>query len=452
MACGSCGHRLSQWAGRCPSCGAWGTVAEVAPERARPVRAAAAPVALGGDQPDASRLGTGFEGVDRVLGGGVVPGSVVLLAGEPGIGKSTLLLQIAARAAATGRRSLYASGEESRGQVAARARRLGLPGDAVAFVGGRELPDVVAAAEDFRPDLLVVDSIQALRDPASASLPGGTAQVRACGDALVGLAKATGTAVVLAGQVTKDGEIAGPRTLEHAVDVVCSFDGDARTGLRILCGGKNRFGPEGEVAWFEMGPAGLTEVDPAALLAPADGEPGAAVALVAAGRRALAVEVQALVTPTEGPPRRSASGLDPRRFGLVAAVVDRAIGMGLGRRELYGASAGGLRVDDPGADLAMAAALASAASGAPPPPGAAFVGEVSLTGAVRPVANLPSRVAAAASVGMRTVYAPPGARGVDGVRVVPVRRLSDALEWRSRPGSRRRAGGTLKPASAEMGL
>ena len=413
------------------------------PGRGRP---RTTPAALGDEVPEERRLGTGFEAIDRVLGGGLVPGSVVLLAGEPGIGKSTLLLQIAGRASIAGRRSLYASGEESRAQVAGRARRLGLPAEAIAFVTGRDLPDVVAAAEDLRPDLLVVDSIQAIRDPDSASLPGGAAQVRACGDALVGLAKANGTAVLLAGQVTKDGDIAGPRTLEHAVDVVCSFDGDPRTGLRILSGGKNRFGPEGEVAWFEMGPEGLTEVDPGTLLAPAGGEPGAAVALVAAGRRALAVEVQALASPAEGPPRRSVSGLDARRFGLVAAVLDRVSRSGLARRELYGASAGGLRVEDPGADLAIAAALASAASGVPPPADAAFVGEVSLTGGVRPVAALGSRLAAAAAAGVRTVYGPPGAGPVPGVRVVAVRRLEEALGWAS---PRAPAGATV---SGEMGL
>src|SRR5918999_1369243 len=252
---GACGHRVSQWAGRCPSCGGWGTIAEVK----------ASPVPRSGAEP-------------------------VLLAGEPGIGKSTLLLQLVARVAANGTTCLYASGEESRGQVAARAGRLAVPPDASSFIPGRDVHGVMDAAAAVRPGLLVVDSIQAIRDSDSSSLPGGPAQVRACADALIGLAKDQRTAVILAGQVTKDGDIAGPRTLEHAVDVVCSFDGDARTGLRVLTGGKNRFGPEGEVAWFEIGPAGLREVDPAEILAPADGEPGAATALVMAGRRALAVE------------------------------------------------------------------------------------------------------------------------------------------------------------------
>jgi DNA repair protein RadA/Sms len=441
LECGACGHRVSQWAGRCPSCGGWGTIAEVKAVPTPRSGAMPLPLALEPEEPD-RRLATGFAGVDRVLGGGLVPGSVVLLAGEPGIGKSTLLLQLAARVAGAGRTCLYASGEESRGQVAGRADRLGIPAEAASFISGRDVHDVMDAAAAVRPGLLMVDSIQAIRDPDSTSLPGGPAQVRACADRLVGLAKDQGTAVILAGQVTKDGDVAGPRTLEHAVDVVCSFDGDARTGLRVLTGGKNRFGPEGEVAWFEMGTGGLQEVDPAEVLAPGDGEPGAATALVMAGRRALAVEIQALTSFAEGPPRRHVSGLDPRRFGLVAAVVDRAAGLRLSRSELYGSAAGGLRLDDPGADLAMAAALASAASGTAPPSGSAFVGEVGLTGAVRPAANLPARLAAAAAAGVRSVYFAGRAEAPRGLRVVRVRRLGEALGWLGpggRPNGRRAA-------------
>lgn len=391
-----------------------------------------APLVLEREEPD-RRLRTGFGGVDRVLGGGLVPGSVVLLAGEPGVGKSTLLLQMVAALAARGASCLYASGEESRGQVAGRAGRLGLPPGAASFVPGRELSDVVDATRIVRSAVLVVDSIQSIRDRASASLPGGTAQVRTCADVLVGLAKEEGIAVVLAGQVTKDGDLAGPRTLEHAVDVVCSFEGDHRTGLRILAGGKNRFGPEGEVAWFRMGARGLEEVDPVGLLGSAENEAGAATALVSAGRRALAVEIQALTAYTEGPPRRHVSGLDPRRFGLVAAVVDRATGLRLARSELYGTAAGGMRIDDPGADLAVAAALASAAAGVAPPPGAAFVGEVGLTGALRPVPNLPARLAAAAAGGVTSVVCAGQADPPRGVRLVIVRRLPEALRW-IRPG------------------
>ena len=394
--------------------------------RAAPGGARAATILATGDDPD-ERMGTGFEGVDRVLGGGLVPGSVTLVAGEPGIGKSTLLLQIADRVAGDGRRVLVASGEESHGQVAARARRLGLHRD-LAYVPGRELPQVVASAREERPAVLVVDSIQSIRDPDHTSLPGGPTQVRLCADALVGLAKEDGIAVVLAGQVTKDGEVAGPRTLEHAVDAVCSFDGDQRTGLRVLAGGKNRFGPEGELAWFEMRPDGLAEADPSDLLTSREREAGAAVGLLSAGRRAVAVEVQALVGHEGGPPRRHVSGVDPRRFGLVAAVVDRVTGLRVGRTELYGASAGGLRIDDPGCDLAIAAALASAATGTPPPAGSAFIGEVSLTGAVRSVPNPGPRLVAARAAGIARVFAPGGMKGSN-PQVRAVTHVYDALTW-----------------------
>jgi len=375
------------------------------------------------------RVGTGFAGLDRVLGGGLVPSSVVLLAGEPGIGKSTLLLHVMANLSVAGFTCLLASGEESRAQVSVRVRRLGLDGQRLSFTSGRELPEVLDAAVAEHPFLLAVDSIQTLRDPASASMPGGPSQVRGCADALVGLAKQEGIAVLVTGHVTKDGDLAGPRTLEHAVDVVLSFEGDSRSGLRVLAGGKNRFGPEGEVAWFEMGTGGLAEVDPAGLLAPGDGGPGAATALPMAGRRALAVEVQALVVETEGSPRRQAAGLDLRRFSLVAAVVDRGLRLPLSRSELYGASSGGLRIDDPGCDLAIAAALASAATGRPPPEAAAFVGEVSLTGQVRPAPGMPQRLAAAKGAGVRTVFAAGSPKSEEGLRVVSVRHVADALGW-----------------------
>jgi DNA repair protein RadA/Sms len=386
---------------------------------------------------DERRVSAGFAGIDRVLGGGLVPGGVTLLAGEPGIGKSTLLLQLVANLTAGGLPCLLASGEESRRQVAARARRLGVEGAAVAFTPGRELGSVLDAARAARPFLLAVDSVQTLRDPDAGQVPGGTAQVRACTDALVGLAKTEGMAVLLAGHVTKDGDVAGPRTLEHAVDVVLTFDGDARSGLRMLTGGKNRFGPEGEVAWLEMTAGGLREIDPTALLVSGHGEPGAAIALPRAGRRALAVEVQALVAPTEGPVRRQVSGLDPRRFQLVAAVLERS-GVRLGRSDLFGASSGGAKVDDPACDLALAAALASAATGVPAPADSAFVGEVGLTGLVRGGGAMTNRLAAARAVGVRTVFGPPGGESMDDIAIVPVRHVKDALTWAA--GAERKLG------------
>jgi len=425
VACRDCGQQLARWAGRCPGCGAWGTIEERA---GGTVSGAVDLQTLAHEHDDEHRVSTGFPGIDRVLGGGLVPATVALFAGEPGIGKSTLLLQLVANLSAAGLPCLLASGEESRRQVSARAHRLGIRGDSVAFVPGRELPAVLEAARSAGLFLLAVDSVQALRDPAGGQMPGGPSQVRSCADALVGLAKESGIAVLLTGHVTKDGDLAGPRTLEHAVDVVLTFDGDPRSGLRMLSGGKNRFGAEGEVAWFDMSGRGLREIDPAGLLVSGQAEPGAAVALPQAGRRALAVEVQALVAPTEGPIRRQVTGLDPRRFQLVAAVLDRA-GFPLGRADLFGASSGGVRVEDPGCDLAVAAALASAASGAPSPPASAFVGEVGLTGLVRSAPALAQRLPAARAAGVRTVFAPAEAVEHEGVRVVPVHHVRDALTW-----------------------
>jgi DNA repair protein RadA/Sms len=431
LACTGCGQQLAQWAGRCPGCDAWGTI------EASGGRASSPGVNLSfltaEDGPSRERISTGYEGIDRVLGGGIVPASVMLLAGEPGIGKSTLLLQLVSNLSSAGRPCLIASGEESRDQVAERARRLGLNADGLGFVNGRDLPEVLAAAFAESPFLLALDSIQALRDPDASGIVGGPGQVRACADALVGLAKSQGISVLMTGHVTKDGDLAGPRTLEHAVDVVMSFEGDPRSGHRMLAGGKNRFGQEGEAAWFEMGPRGLVEADPGSWLSPGVGEPGTATALPMAGRRALAVEVQALVVPVESGARRQATGLDARRFQLVAAVVDRVAGVPVARADLYGASSGGIRLDDPGCDLAVAASLTSAATGHAPPSSSAFVGEVGLTGQIRPVPGMQQRLAAARARGITTVFAPAGCDTE--AEVTPVRHIRDALAWA--PSTRR---------------
>lgn len=437
--CRECGQPAGQWSGRCAACGGWGTLDEGSrslPSSRRPPTST--PIGHIGADAEA-RIACGVDGLDRVLGGGLVRGSVVLLAGEPGIGKSTLLLQLLGALTATGHACLLASGEESRAQVASRARRIGIDAGAVGFLPGRELQDVLDATSDGGMAVLAVDSIQTVRDPGSPNVTGGIAQVRAATDALVGLAKHTGTAVVLTGHVTKDGDLAGPRALEHAVDVVLSFEGDPRSGLRVLAAGKNRFGAEGETAWFEMGPQGLAPIDPTDLLVSGERLPGAAVALPQRGRRAFAVEVQALVGVTEGGPgRRQATGLDPRRFQLVAAVLERSSGIALGRAELFGASSGGIRLDDPACDLAVAAALASASTGVPPPEGAAFVGEVALTGQIRSAPAMPQRLAAARAAGCQVVYAPEGpAVPSEGLRIVPVGRLQDALTWASGAVSRR---------------
>ena len=434
--CRDCRQQVSQWAGRCPGCSAWGTIEEGARASSGSRSGSGpgfalvpAPLVGGDDVTGDNRVLTGFPGVDRVLGGGVVPASVALLAGEPGIGKSTLLLHLVAHLASQGNDCLLVSGEESHAQVAARARRLGIPGDAIRFAPGRDLEQVLQAARAERPFLLAVDSIQTVRDTSGTQMPGGVSQVRTCTDALVGLAKAEGIAMLLTGHVTKDGDLAGPRSLEHAVDVVLTFDGDPRSGLRVLAGGKNRFGAEGESAWFEMGASGLCEIDPTGLLVSGEHVPGAATALAQSGRRALAVEVQALVGSSDGPARRQATGLDARRFQLVAAVLDRVAGLSLSRSELFGASSGGVKIDDPASDLAVAAALASAAVGVAPPRGAAFVGEVSLTGLVRSAPAMVQRFAAARAAGVTTVFAPAGDFAPREIEVVPVRHVLEALAW-----------------------
>ena len=429
LSCRDCGQQLARWAGRCPGCGAWGTIEQGLGARTVP---GVTLETLVHDDADEHRVSTGLPGIDRVLGGGLVPSTVALLAGEPGIGKSTLLLQVVANLSAAGFPCLFASGEESRRQVSARAHRLGIDGSRLSFVSGRELTAVVDAARSLRPFVLAVDSIQALREPSAGQVPGGPSQVRGCADALVGFAKAEGVTVLLTGHVTKDGELAGPRALEHAVDVVLAFDGDPRSGLRVLSAGKNRFGAEGEAAWFEMTGAGLREIDPAHLLLPGGGEAGTATALPLAGRRGLAVEVQALVARGEGTARRQASGLDLRRFQLVGAVLDNA-GLRLGRSDVFGAVAGGARLEDPACDLAVAAAVASAAAGVPAPTASAFVGEIGLTGLVRPVAGMGVRLAAAKAAGLRTAFVPEGAEDLDGLRSVAVRHVMQALIWAGSP-------------------
>src|SRR5688572_21001037 len=312
--CSGCRQQVAQWVGRCPGCAAWGTIESSvggAPGLVAPV------LTLGGTSGTERRVSTGIQGLDRVLGGGLVPASVILLAGWPGVGTSTLLVQLLSRLSGSGRACLLVTGEESHGQVAAWSGPLGVAAGAVGVAPGRVLAEVLGTPRDRAPFLLAVDSIQAVRDPSAPQMPGGVAQVRSGTDALVGMAKEEGVAVVMTGHVTKDGDLAGPRALEHAVDVVLMFEGDPRSGLRVLSGGKNRFGAEGETAWFEMGADGLHEIDPAGVLLSGSRAPGAAVALPIAGRRALAVEVQALVGSADGPARRQTTGLDGRRFQLV---------------------------------------------------------------------------------------------------------------------------------------
>ena len=390
---------------------------------------------------DEPRLRTGVPGLDRVLGGGLVPGSVVMLAGPPGIGKSTLVLHLLGALVVSGTACLLVSGEESRAQVASRARRLRIPVDDVGFAPGRDLDVVLDAARATRPAVLAVDSIQTLRDPQGTAMPGGVTQVRLCADALVGLAKSEGITVILTGHVTKHGDLAGPRALEHAVDVVLAFEGDARSGLRVLSSGKNRFGAEGETAWFEMRPHGLARIDPTAMLVPGESAPGSAVAVVQAGRRALPVEVQALVTPSNfGNARCTTNGIEHNRLLMLLAVLTKRVGLAIGNHDVYANVVGGFTLEEPAIDLGVAAAIASSYREKHIPPDMVLIGEVGLSGELRAVSRLTLRIREAAKLGFKRCIVPSAGKGAqvraelehaglpDDFRVITSSSLAVALE------------------------
>lgn len=430
--CLDCGAESVRWEGRCPSCGAWNRMAE-APSDASTTKKARSrrtesggrsrPEPLGAVTTDTPRRSTGFDVVDRVLGGGLVPGSLVLLGGEPGIGKSTLLLQIAARMRAAGQSVLYASGEESREQVRLRAERVGDGADALPFMASADLDDVLAAAESDTPALLCVDSVQTVSTDA-AGVPGGVAQVRACASRVQEYAKRSGAAVVLVGHVTKDGGLAGPRTLEHLVDVVLEFEGRRSADFRLLRTTKNRFGSTEEVAALRMTAAGLEPVaDPSGLFLddrPA-GVTGSAVTVAMHGSQPMLTEIQALTAPARfGSPQRRTTGFPSRRLAILLAVLERRAGVPLGESDVFVSVVGGTRLTDPGADLAVIAALTSSHLDRPVGAGTALVGEVGLSGELRGVARPEARVRAATRAGLNDVVLPAvhrdGLSGLEGVR------------------------------------
>ncbi len=443
--CADCGQQSAQWVGRCPSCQAWGTLEQVAAPGPRKVAAGApssparriADVAL-----DSARARpTGVAELDRVLGGGLVPGAVVLLAGEPGVGKSTLLLEVAAQAARTGT-VLYVTGEESAGQVRLRAERTGAVPSGTLSPGGGELylaaesdlGAVVAHLEAVAPQLLVIDSVQTMSTDAADGAAGGVTQVRAVTVALTGLAKERGLPVVLVGHVTKDGSIAGPRVLEHLVDVVLSFEGDKHSTLRMVRGVKNRFGPADEVGCFELRDEGIVGMaDPSGLFLARFGgppTPGTAVTVVMDGRRPLPAEVQALVAGKDIPsPRRAVSGLDNSRVAMLLAVLERRAGVRLHDAEVYAATVGGMRITEPAADLALALAITSARRDVALPPDLVVIGEIGLAGEVRRVAGVQRRLAEAARLGFTRALVPPdsGAAGA-GLRVQEVGDVAVVLD------------------------
>ncbi|UWZ59286.1 DNA repair protein RadA [Dactylosporangium aurantiacum] len=437
--------------GRCPECGEWGSVIEAAPPaaglgptalRAVPSRAPlepARPIAQISAAPAQARP-TGVAEFDRVLGGGIVPGAVVLLAGEPGVGKSTLLLDVAQQWAKHGDTpSLVVSGEESVSQVRLRAERIGALHERLYLAAESDLSAVLGHLDAVKPGLLILDSVQTISAPGTDGVAGGVTQVRAVTAALVAIAKERGLATVLVGHVTKDGNVAGPRVLEHLVDVVLNFEGDKHSSLRMVRGLKNRFGAADEVGCFEMHEGGITSLpDPSGLFLTryADAVSGTCVSVAMEGRRALVVEVQTLIgAQTPGSPRRTVSGLDSARLAMIIAVLQQRAQIQLHDREVYAATVGGLRVTEPAVDLALALAAASAAHDLPMPPDLVVVGEVGLTGEVRRVGAVPRRLAEAARLGFRFALVPPGcgpaATGVTppGMRVLEVGDVRTALHY-----------------------
>ena len=416
FSCTECGYGAPRWFGKCPSCNSFGTLVEetpvVAPAGKSSTAAAARPVLRLVDvqAEEADRIPTGVPELDRVLGGGLVPASLVLVGGEPGVGKSTLLLAALAAISRGGRRALLVTGEESPAQVKLRAARLG-GAESVEILAETELEAVCATLERERPDVCVIDSVQTLHSTELNSAPGSVAQVRESAGRLLRVAKEAGVATILVGHVTKDGSVAGPRVLEHLVDCVLQFEGDRYHAHRVLRAAKNRFGSTNELGVFEMTGAGLVGVpDPSELFGRSvPGEVGAAVACALEGTRPLLLEIQALVSPTDlAMPRRVATGVDPKRLAMIVAVLSRHAGIALGSADVFVNVAGGVRIDEPGADLAVALAIASAARGIPVRDGTAAFGEVGLTGRLRPAAQAERRLEECQKLGLKAVVAPEG--------------------------------------------
>ena len=439
--CQNCGETSARWLGQCPHCQAWNTLQEeiVIPARKGGVKTTAARGATGtlsfvpisARTEVLARLPIGIGELDRVLGGGLVPGAAILLGGEPGVGKSTLVLQAADRLARQGREVLYVSGEESEQQIRLRAARLGLGNSAVRLASGNDAVAVAMAIVAAAPgSVVIVDSIQTMSVASLESAPGSAAQIRASTDQIVRAAKTQEIPVILVGHVTKEGGLAGPKVLEHAVDTVLLFEGDRGLSHRLIRAVKNRYGATDEVGVFAMGEQGLREIaNPSALfLSDGRGEvAGSAVFPAIEGTRPLLVEIQALVNPVQGTPRRAVVGWDGARLAMILAVLEARCGVMLGDKDVYLNVVGGLRIAEPAADLAAAAAIASAAIGIALPPGLVAFGEVGLAGEIRPVGQMELRLREAAKLGFTAATcAPPPGPIPGGIQVDPIRRL-DAL-------------------------
>ena len=426
FACTDCGYSAGRWFGKCPSCGTFGTLVEETD-----AAAAAAPRQalrlVEVEAEEAKRIPTGVSELDRVLGGGLVPASLVLVGGEPGVGKSTLLLS-ALRSISAKRTTLLITGEESAAQVKLRAERLG-GAENVSILPQTELEGVCATIELVRPEVCVIDSVQTLYSAELGSAPGSVAQVREAASRLLRVAKEAGVAIFLVGHVTKDGAVAGPRVLEHLVDCVLQFEGDRYHEHRVLRATKNRFGSTNELAVFEMTGAGLVGVpEPSELFGRSvEGEVGAAVACALEGSRPLLLEIQALVAPTDlAMPRRVATGVDPKRLAMIVAVLSRHAGIALGQADVFVNVAGGVRIDEPGADLAIALAVVSAAKGHPLKPKLAAFGEIGLTGRLRPAAQAERRLEECGKLGLVGAVAPAGTKVRGKLRILEAESLREA--------------------------
>lgn len=412
--CTECGWTAAKWVGRCGECQQWGTVVEATTQTGiahtvtavTPLQSRAARPITAIDTSEAPRRTSGVGEFDRVLGGGIVPGAAVLLSGEPGVGKSTLLLDVAARSAALGRRVLYVSAEESLGQVRLRAERTGALHDELYLASETDLATILGHVDDVKPQLLIVDSVQTVSSALSDGVAGQPSQVREVASTLIRVAKDRNLPVILVGHVTKDGQVAGPRVLEHLVDVVCQFEGDRQSSLRFVRALKNRFGPTDEVGCFDMAGDGITEVpDPSALfLGHGDPVPGTCVTIALEGRRALPVEVQALTLETSAPnPRRIVSGVDSARLAMILAVLEKRGVVKTSDKDVYVSTVGGVRLIEPAADLAIAIAITGAVRNTSVGRDVAAIGELSLAGEVRPVTQSGQRSSEAKRMGYRTI-------------------------------------------------
>jgi len=431
--CSECGWTTVKWVGRCGECQAWGSVSEIGAVTIRTTAAGTvARPALRIGQVDIQRAAarsTGVSEFDRVLGGGLVPGAVVLVAGEPGIGKSTLLLDVAARAAREGQDVLYVSGEESAAQVRMRAERIEAMAASLFIAAETDLATVLGQIQRLQPDLVIVDSVQTISSGEVEGSAGNVAQVREVAASLIQAAKSRGISILLVGHVTKDGSIAGPRVLEHLVDVVIQFEGERHSRLRLVRAVKNRYGPTDEVGCFDLSDVGIVGLaDPSGLFLSNRDEmvAGTCVTVALEGRRPLVAEVQSLIAASKLPsPRRATHGLDSSRVAMIIAVLERRARAPIGSSDAYVATVGGVRLTEPAADLAVAFAIASSVLDRPLPQGAVAFGEVGLAGEIRPVTGIPRRLAEAGRLGFRTAFVPSGSIGSG-----PVPETMRVLEFR----------------------